>query len=384
MKRIYYDHAASSPMHPDVAAAMMDAWTGTIGNASSTHGFGRAARGLLNRSRDVVSEGLGCSPAELVFTGGGTESDNLALVGAARAARKRGRSHIITTAIEHHAVLHTCDYLREDGFRITVLPVNEQGVVSAAAVEQAIAEDTALISVMFVNNETGSIQPIAEIGELARSRGVAFHVDAVQALGALPIDLRELSVDLMSFSAHKINGPQGVGALYVRKGTFLEPLHHGGLQERKRRPGTENVAGIVGFATAFERCVNSARERKLLLDELRLTWIERMKAIAGEERVAINGHPDLHAPHILNLSFLGVGTETLLMNLDLAGIAASSGSACTAGALEPSHVLQAMGISQERRDSAVRFSFGLGNTMEELELAAKKVETFMSRVRTNA
>ena len=165
MKRIYYDHAASSPMHPDVAAAMMDAWTGTIGNASSTHGFGRAARGLLNRSRDVVSEGLGCSPAELVFTGGGTESDNLALVGAARAARKRGRSHIITTAIEHHAVLHTCDYLREDGFRITVLPVNEQGVVSAAAVEQAIAEDTALISVMFVNNETGSIQPIAEIGE---------------------------------------------------------------------------------------------------------------------------------------------------------------------------------------------------------------------------
>jgi cysteine desulfurase len=206
----------------------------------------------------------------------------------------------------------------------------------------------------------------------------------VQALGVLPIDLRTLPVDLMSFSAHKINGPQGVGALFVRKGTAMETLLHGGSQERKRRPGTENVAGIVGFAAAFERCVKSMPERELFLDKLRYTWIERMKAIVGEDRVYVNGHPEMYAPHIVNLSFPGISSETMLMNLDLAGIAVSSGSACTAGALEPSHVLQAMGISQERFDSAVRFSFGLGNTMEELELAAEKVATFVSRVRTTS
>ncbi|SFJ09355.1 cysteine desulfurase [Paenibacillus sp. UNC496MF] len=384
MVRIYYDHAASSPMHPDAAAAMMDVYAGAGGNASSTHGFGREARAVLNRARDAISAGIGCAPTELVFTSGGTESDNLALIGAARAARKRGKSHIITNAAEHHAVLHACEFLQREGFDLTVLPVDGQGLVAAADVERAMTDDTALVSVMYVNNETGTIQPIEDIGAIVRSRGAVFHVDAVQALGALPIDLRELPVDLMSFSAHKINGPQGVGALYVRKGTQLEPLLHGGSQERKRRPGTENAAGIAGFAAAFERCVKSAAERKPFLDKLRYTWLERMKTIAGEERVVVNGHPGLHAPHIVNLSFLGIGSETMLMNLDLAGIAASSGSACTAGALEPSHVLQAMGISEERRDSAVRFSFGLGNTMEELELAAKKVETFMSRVRTNA
>ncbi|QHW34218.1 cysteine desulfurase [Paenibacillus rhizovicinus] len=384
MERIYYDHAASSPMHPDAAAAMMDVFTGTVGNPSSIHGNGRAARQLLNHSRDLIASGLGCAPAELVFTSGGTESDNEAIIGAARAARQNGKSHIITTAAEHHAVLHACESLEREGFRLTVLPVNEQGVVAASDVAAAITNETALISVMYVNNETGTIQPIHAIGEIARSRGVAFHVDAVQALGVLPIELRSMPVDLMSFSAHKINGPQGVGALFVRKGTVLEPLLHGGSQERKRRPGTENIAGIVGFAAAFERCVNSMAERKLFLDKLRYTWIERMKAIAGAERVVVNGHETEYAPHILNLSFLGFTSETLLMNLDLVGIAASGGSACTAGALEPSHVLLAMGISQERQSSAVRFSFGLGNTMEELESAVKKVETFMSRIRNTA
>ncbi|MBM7563724.1 cysteine desulfurase family protein [Paenibacillus sacheonensis] len=387
MERIYYDHAATSPMHPDAAAAMMDVYTGTVGNASSIHGNGRSARGLLNRSRDLIAGGIGCTAAELVFTSGGTESDNMAIIGVARAARKRGKSHIITLATEHHAVLHACESLESEGFRLSVLPVNEQGTVNVQHIADAIADDTALISVMYVNNETGTIQPIAEIGELARSRGVLFHVDAVQALGVLPIDLRSLPVDLMSFSAHKINGPQGVGALFVRKGTVLVPLLHGGSQERKRRPGTENVAGIAAFAAAFEHSVNSLANRKPLLDKLRYTWIERMIDLFGEEHVVVNGHPaasEASASHIVNLSFPGISSETMLMNLDLAGIAASSGSACTAGALEPSHVLEAMGISRERLESAVRFSFGLGNTMEELECAAKKIATFTSRIRTNA
>lgn len=384
MERIYYDHAASTPMHPDVAAVMLDALTRTVGNASSTHGFGREARSMINRARDVIAAGIGCLPAELVFTGGGTESDNLALIGAARAARKRGKQHIITAATEHHAVLHACEALEREGFRVTVLPVNERGTVAVADVSAAIAEDTTLISLMFVNNETGTIQPIAEVGELARSHRVLFHVDAVQALGFVPIDLKTLPVDLMSFSGHKINGPQGVGALFVRKGTPIEAVLHGGSQERKRRPGTENVAGIVGFAAAFERYVTMAAERKPFLDELRYTWVERLRAMLGEDRIVVNGDPERHAPHIVNISFLGISSETMLMNLDLAGIAASGGSACTAGALEPSHVLQAMGVSPERLASAVRFSFGLGNTMEELERAAQKVATFMNRVRNNA
>ncbi|RAP77958.1 cysteine desulfurase family protein [Paenibacillus montanisoli] len=384
MDRIYYDHAASSPLHAEAAKAMLEVMTGTYGNASSTHSFGRAARQLLNRSRDAIASGIGCTAGELVFTGGGTESDNAALIGAARAARKQGKSHIITSATEHQAVLQSCEALQREGFRVTIVPVDEQGLVDAAEVERAIAADTALISLMHVNNETGTIQPIEEIGELARSNSVLVHVDGVQALGILPIDLRQLPVDLMSFSSHKINGPQGIGALYIRKGTPFEPVLFGGSQERKRRAGTENVAGIVGFAKAFELSVNSLAERKPFMERLRYTWIERMREIAGAENIAVNGHASLYAPHILNLSFIGVGTESMLMNLDLAGIAASGGSACTAGALEPSYVLNAMNVSQERQASAVRFSFGLGNTMEELERAAKKVATFMARVRTNA
>ncbi|WP_308634700.1 cysteine desulfurase family protein [Paenibacillus silvisoli] len=384
MDRVYYDHAASSPMNPEAAKAMLEVMTGTYGNPSSTHSFGRAVRQLLNRSRDTIAHGIGCTAGELVFTGGGTESDNAALIGAARAARKQGKSHIITSATEHHAVLQSCEALEREGFRVTIVPVDEHGIVNPADVERAIESDTALISIMYVNNETGTIQPIEEIGELARSKSVLLHVDAVQALGVLAIDVRQLPVDLMSFSSHKINGPQGVGALYIRKGTAVEPIQYGGSQERKRRAGTENVAGIVGFAKAFELSVNSLAERKPFLEQLRYTWIERMREIVGAEGIVVNGHPSNYAPHILNMSFIGVGTESMLMNLDLAGIAASGGSACTAGALEPSYVLQAMNFSQERQASAVRFSFGLGNTMEELELAAKKVATFMARVRTNA
>ncbi|SEM69590.1 cysteine desulfurase family protein [Paenibacillus sp. OV219] len=385
MERIYYDHAASTPVHPEVVSEMMSVYTGTFGNPSSTHAYGRGLRQLLNRARDILASSIGATPAEIVFTGGGTESDNMALIGAARAVRKQhGKTHIITSATEHHAILHASEALEEEGFRVTILPVDEQGIVSPADVANAIEAETAIISIMYVNNETGTIQPIHEIGELARSHGVLFHVDAVQALGTLAIDLKQLPVDLMSFSAHKINGPQGVGALFVRKGITLEPFSHGGSQERSRRAGTENVAGIVGFAKAVELSVKSIDERKLLLSQLRLKWIERMIETVGADQIAINGHDTMQAPHILNMSFIGISSETMLMNLDLAGVAASGGSACTSGALEPSYVLSAMDVSIERQASAVRFSFGLGNTMEELEQAAKKVATFIGRVRTNA
>ncbi|MGG4032726.1 cysteine desulfurase family protein [Paenibacillus cisolokensis] len=380
--RHYFDHAASSPLHPDVAETMLEVMRETVGNASSMHAFGRAARQRINRARDLIAEGLGCEPGELMFTSGGTESDNAGIAGTARARRKQGKTHIITSAVEHHAVLHTCDALEQEGFRVTRLPVDETGRVSVDDVREALTPDTAVVTIMHGNNEVGTIQPIEEIGELTRAAGVPFHVDAVQSLGTEPIDLGRLPVDLMSFSAHKINGPQGVGALYIARGTPFEPLLHGGNQERKRRPGTENVAAIAGFARAFERCVNERETKKLFLDKLRSTWIERLAAIAGEDRIAVNGNPLHRLPHIANISFAGLDTETLLMNLDLAGVAASSGSACTSGSLERSHVLKAMNLPRWRLESAVRFSFGLGNTMEEIELAAQKIETILRRART--
>ncbi|MBW7477740.1 cysteine desulfurase [Paenibacillus oenotherae] len=382
MARFYFDHAATTPLHPEVAEAMMEVYRDTTGNASSTHSFGRDARLLLNRARDKVAALLGCSPSQLVFTSGGTESDNLAIMGTARAMRKRGKTHIITSAVEHHAVLHTCEAMESEGFRLTVLPVDAFGRVSAADVEAAIGPDTGLITIMYANNETGTIQPIEEIGAIARAHGVWFHVDAVQVLGKVAIDLRTLPVDLMSFSAHKVNGPVGVGALFVGGQVPIEPIMHGGLQERKRRSGTENVAGIAGLARAFELSVKTMQEKKLFLDELRLKWIDSLQKAAGQQQLEINGHESLRLPNIVNISFIGIDTETMLMNLDMEGIAASSGSACTAGALEPSHVLRAMGISEERLSSAVRFSFGLGNTLEELEIAAQKVGTFLNRIRS--
>jgi len=384
MVRYYFDHAASTPIHPEVAQAMLEVYTQIPGNASSLHSYGRSARQLLNQSRDSIANRIGCMSSELIFTSGGTESDNTALVGSAKAMRKRGKTHIITSAAEHHAVLHTCKALENEGFRLTVLPVDEYGIVSLSDVEAAIGPDTGLISIMYANNETGTVQPIVEIGEIARKHGVLFHVDAVQALGSIPIDLKVLPVDLMSFSAHKLNGPQGVGALFIARQTPFEPLLHGGSQERKRRAGTENLAGIAGFSKAIEISVNSMAEKKLFLDKLRLEWVEQMNKLTGPAQLVVNGHPSEQLPHIVNMSFIGIDTETMLMNLDVEGIAASSGSACTAGSLEPSHVLKAMGIGRERLSSAVRFSFGLGNTLEDIEQAAKKVETILGRVRNNA
>ncbi|MEK3882735.1 cysteine desulfurase family protein [Paenibacillus sp. PL2-23] len=378
----YFDHAATTPMHPEVVRTMVELMQGPGGNGSSMHALGRSAKGHISRSRDGIAEAIGCKPGELLFTSGGTESDNAALIGAARAQRLRGRNHIVTSAAEHHAVLHTCQWLAEqEGFELTVLPVDEQGLVHPEGVLEVLRPQTAVVSIMHGNNEVGTIQPIEAIGELVQASGAVFHVDAVQTLGAMSYKLSQLPVNLMSFSAHKINGPQGVGALYISSGTPFEPLLHGGSQERKRRAGTENVAGIAGFAKAVDICVNERKKRQLFMDELRTTWIDRLKELISDDGVILNGNSENTLPHIVNLSFIGIHTETMLMKLDMAGIAAASGSACTSGSLEKSHVLRAMGLSKARLNSAVRFSFGLGNTLEELESAAPIVAGIVNRLR---
>jgi len=383
MGKYYFDHAATTPMHPEVMKTMVGLMQGAAGNASSMHAYGRAAKGELSRARDLISAAVGCKPGELLFTSGGTESDNLALIGGARAQRKRGKNHLITSAAEHHAVLHTVEWLaREEGFELTVLPVDEQGRVHAEQVKEAMRPDTALVSIMHGNNEVGTLQPIEAIGEVAHAGGALFHVDAVQSFGTTEYRLSELPIDFMSFSAHKINGPQGVGALYAAAGAPFDPLQYGGSQERKRRAGTENIAGIAGFAKAVDICVNEMKKKQPFLDKLRKEWVELMIGELSRDTVIVNGDPDDSVPHIVNISFIGAHTESMLMNLDMAGIAAASGSACTSGSLEKSHVLRAMGISPERLDSAVRFSFGLGNTLEELQEAAPIVAGIVRRIRS--
>ncbi|SDX01461.1 cysteine desulfurase family protein [Paenibacillus sp. PDC88] len=380
---IYLDHAASTPVHPEVAEAMLKVMTGQFGNASSVHAFGRAAKRTVSSARDKIAAFLGSFPDELIFTSGGTESDNLAIFGALSAHENNGK-HIITTSIEHHAVLHSFEQLEQEGYEVTYLPVDSYGLVSTDDVRSAIRPDTILISVMYANNEVGTIQPIEEIGSIAREHGVLFHVDAVQALGSVPINLHALPVDMMSFSAHKINGPQGVGALYLRREVKLNPIAFGGLQERKRRAGTENMAGIVGFATAVELAASHMEERTAHDLELRSVFLEELSKEVGEGEFVLNGHPEQVLPHIVNVSFPSVKTETMLMNLDVEGVACASGSACTSGSLTRSHVLEAMQLPEEIMDSAIRFSFGLGNTKKDLVYTAQKVGTIIKRLRSRA
>lgn len=381
MKPIYLDHAASTPVHPEVAKVMYNILLNEYGNASSVHQFGRSAKRIVSGARDRIAGFLGCSPEEWIFTSGGTESDNLALFGAAHASVSKGR-HIITTAIEHHAVLHTCGELEHQGFEVTYLPVDSTGLVSVEAVESALREDTVLISIMYVNNEVGTVQPIEEIGRLAAGRGILMHVDAVQALGTLPFRLNELPVDYMSFSAHKIGGPQGIGGLYVRRGAPLAPRLHGGLQERGRRAGTESLANIAGFAAAVELAVQGMQEHHERALELRSTLLQELDKQVGADSYVINGNEQHTVPGIVNISFPGAATDVMLMNLDMERIAAASGSACTSGSLEISHVLQAMKLPEELLSSAIRFSTGLGNTNEEMQVAAQKVGTVLNRLRT--
>lgn len=381
-KQIYLDHAATTPLHPEVLAAMLEIYSGPAGNPSSVHAFGRAAKGKLTRARDRIAALLGCQPAELVFTSGGTESDNAAIRGAMSAMHSSGKRHLITAASEHHAVLHTVRQLEQEGCEVTLLEPDEEGLIHADQVRTAIRRDTALVSIMYANNETGTIQPVQQIGETAKAAGVLYHVDAVQALGSLPLQLKELPVDLMSFSAHKLNGPQGIGALYIARGTPYQPLLLGGSQESKRRAGTENVAAAVGFAKAVELAVEGQDEKQARLGELRARFVQELSAQLGAEAYVINGNPERALAHIVNISLLGADTETMLMNLDMEGIAVSSGSACTSGSLERSHVLKAMRLPEPRLNSAIRFSFGLGNTVEDIEYAAKQIATIVQRVRT--
>ncbi|MFC0561860.1 cysteine desulfurase family protein [Halalkalibacter alkalisediminis] len=378
MEVVYVDHAATSPLHPDVIEAMLPYFHTYFGNPSSIHQVGRQARQALDQARVKIARKLKVSEQSLVFTSGGTESDNMAIIGYALEHQKLG-NHIITSEIEHHAVLHACQELEKRGFEVTYLPVDETGRVKLNDVQTALRDDTILVTLMFGNNEVGTIQPIKDIGELLNDHQAVFHTDAVQACGVVDLQLDELPIDMLSVSAHKINGPKGIGLLYVREGIKLRPVLYGGEQERKRRAGTENVAAIVGFAKAMEIAVESIKEKQELYHQFARILIDTWTK--EEVLFSINGHQYERLPHVMNVSFPGVNIESLLMNLDLAGIAASSGSACTAGSIEPSHVLVAMfGDSSERIQSAVRFSFGLGNTIEQMERVAKDTALIVKRL----
>lgn len=380
MNSIYFDHAATTPVHPQVLDAMLPFYREHFGNPSSMHAYGQTARIAVSQARDRIAEALRCKPSQIVFTSGGTESDNMALFGVAAASSLQTK-HIITSQIEHHAVLHACRRLEKWGCEVTYVPVDEFGQVSVCDVEAAIRPDTVMISIMYGNNEIGTLQPIEQVGTLARGKGICFHVDAVQALGMVDLDLASLPVDLMSFSAHKINGPKGIGALYIGQGVRISPYLYGGSQERNRRAGTENVAGIVGFAKAVEMATERLPEKRESLEQLRQLMIDSLVRALGEDGFAINGHLTERLPHILNVSFPGIDTETMLMSLDLQGVAAASGSACSSGSLEISHVLEAMGLQEAICRSAIRFSFGFGNTSEEVKKAARIIATIGSHIR---
>lgn len=375
---IYLDHAATTPVRPEVQETLSEVLSATFGNASSIHTFGQAAKRVLEESREAVATCVGADSGEVIFTSGGTESDNLAIRGTAYALKDKG-SHIITTAIEHPAVLNCCGALEEEGFEVTYLPVDLECRVHPEWVLEAIRPETILVSVMFANNETGSIQPIAEIGQITRQKGVAFHTDAVQAAGKVPVNVDELGVDLLSMSAHKIYGPKGAGGLYVRKGAKLHPLVYGGHHERNLRPGTENIPGIAAFARAIELATH---ELPASSDHLRSLKERLASGIADAiGHVNRNGSPAGCLTNILNMSFSGVDGEALLLNLDLMGVAVSTGSACSSGATEPSHVLMAMGIEPLLAQASLRFSFGRDNTEEQIDRVVEVLPDIVNRLR---
>ena len=375
-RRVYLDHNASTPVHPEVVAEMLPYFGEVFGNASSVHGFGRAAREGLDRAREGVASFLRVSPDEIVFTSGGTESDNLAVKGLAYAKTK---GHLITSKIEHHAVLRTCQWLETQGFAVTYLGVDEYGQVDPDDVKRAIRPDTIGISVMHANSEVGTIQPIAAIGAIAREHGVPLHVDAVQTFGKVPIDVDAMGISLLSVSGHKIYGPKGVAALWVRKGTRMVTVQHGGDHERRRRAGTENVSGIVGFAKAVE-----VRARDMAAEATRLTALrdrlwDGIRARVPDVR--LNGHPTERLPGTANLSYRNVESESIVLGLDLKGIGVSAGSACTAGSVEPSYVLVAMGVPLDWAMGAVRHSLGRSTTAEDIDYVVASVEPIVRKLR---
>ncbi|MFA5535614.1 MAG: cysteine desulfurase NifS [Bacillota bacterium] len=377
MRKVYLDHSATTPISREVIEAMMMVLERDFGNPSSIHQFGREAKKAIEDSREKVAQLIGAMPSEIFFTSGGTEADNLALLGAAKAYQKKG-NHIITSSIEHHAILDTAKQLEKLGFEVTYLPVDEYGLVRVDELRKSLRDDTILISIMHANNEVGTIQPIEEIGKLAAEKKIIFHVDAVQSIGKIPVDVNDLNVDLLSASAHKIYGPKGIGCLYVRKGIRLEPQHFGGGQERKRRPGTENVPGIVGFGKAAELAlINLPQEQEItkLRDKL-LTGL--MREIPDCQ---LNGHPTKRIPTNVNVSIRFLEGESILLSLDMKGIAASSGSACTSGSLDPSHVLTAMGICHEIAHGSLRLTLGKGTTEEDIDYVLTELPIIVERLR---
>jgi cysteine desulfurase len=378
MRKVYLDNAATTALSPKVLEQMMPYLTTIYGNPSSPHSFGQEARKGVDHARDQVAKALNALPEEIIFTGCGTESDNTVLFGVAERYAKKG-NHIITTNVEHHAILHTCEALEKRGVEVTYLPVDENGMVTGEQVANAITDKTILVSIMFANNEVGTIMPIAEIGKVCRERGVLFHTDAVQAVGHVPIDVKAMNIDMLSLSAHKFHGPKGVGALYMKKGIRLPSYVMGGAQERNRRAGTENVAGIVGLGAAIALATQTLEESAARMTRL------RDKLIAGIAQripeVKLNGHPTMRLPNNVNYSIKYIEGESILLMLDMNGIAASSGSACTSGSLDPSHVLLALGLSHEVAHGSVRLTLSDETTEEDIDYVLDVLPKVAERLR---
>lgn len=378
LNHIYLDHAATAPVHTDVIDTMASVMKEQFGNPSSIHSFGRSARAIVDEARSKIAKSIGAKSEEIIFTSGGTESDNLAILGVAKSYQKNG-NHIITSMIEHHAVLHACKSLEKEGFDVTYLPVDEHGLISIEDFKKELRDETILVTIMYGNNEVGAVQPIKEISMLLENHQAKFHTDAVQAYGLTDLGVADLGVDLLSVSAHKINGPKGIGFLYLNQNTALTPLSFGGEQERKRRAGTENVASIAGFAKAVEIASIDREDKVEQFTEFKKLLIESLQS--KDITFSVNGLLENTLPHVLNLSFPGTDVESLLVNLDMEGVAVSSGSACTAGSIDPSHVLVAMfGQESERVRNSIRFSFGLYNTKEQVEHSAEVTAKIVSRL----
>jgi cysteine desulfurase len=380
-RTVYLDHAATTAVDPRVVEAMLPYWTQHYGNASSIYSLGRDAQHAVDEARQKVADLLNCAPKEIVFTSCGTESDNLALRGVAFERRKRAaKNHIVTSAIEHHAIGHTAEQLEKHfGFEVTYVPVDHHGMVDPSDVERAIRPDTAIISIMFANNEVGTIQPVEQIGEIARAHKVPFHTDAVQAIGALALDVKAQKIDLLSLSAHKFYGPKGVGLLYARRGVPLLPVQTGGGHERSRRAGTENVPYIVGLASALELVTQELEESNARIVKMRDRLIAGVLEQIPDSQ--LSGHPTLRLPNNASFLFKYIEGESILLNLDMMGVAASSGSACTSGSLEPSHVLRAMGFSHEVAHGSLRLTLGKENTPEEIEYVLKILPGIVGKLR---
>lgn len=377
MNRIYLDNAATTPLRTEVLDAMMPYLSNRFGNPSSLYSYGQEAKKAIEEARDKVANAIYANSDEIFFTSGGTESDNWALKGAAYALKDKG-NHIITSSVEHHAILHTCQYLESQGFEITYLPVDEYGLVDPNELKKAIKDSTILVSIMYANNEIGTIEPIQELANVSHEKGVLFHTDAVQAVGNVPIDVKKLDVDMLSMSAHKIYGPKGVGALYIRKGLRIDTFLQGGAQERNRRAGTENVAGIVGFGTAIELITKNIDEHIKKLTMLRDKLIDGILKIPYTR---LNGHSIKRLPGNVNVSFEFVDGESLILSLDMEGICVSSGSACTAGSIDPSHVLLAIGLPEEIAHGSLRLTIGEENTEEEIDTVINKLPKIVDRLR---